>query len=61
MRRKHHDLIVWQQAIALVKDVYRLTAQFPDSEKFGLSSQMQRAAISVSANIAEGVGRSSSK
>ena len=61
MKRKHHDLIVWQQGISLVKDVYRLTAKFPESEKFGLSSQMQRAAVSVPANIAEGVGRNSPK
>jgi len=61
MERKHHDLIVWQQGIALVKDVYRLTARFPESEKFGLSSQMQRAAVSVPANIAEAVGRNSQK
>ena len=61
MRRKHHDLIAWQQGIALVKDVYRLTKQFPESEKFGLSSQMQRAAVSVPANVAEGVGRNGPK
>lgn len=61
MRRKHHDLIAWQQGIALVKSVYQLTAEFPASEKFGLSSQMQRAAVSVPANIAEGVGRNSLK
>jgi len=61
MKRKHHDLVVWQQGIALVKEVYRLSNRFPESEKFGLSSQMQRAAISVPANIAEGVGRNGSK
>ena len=61
MRRKHHDLIAWQQGIILVKQVYRLTAEFPESEKFGLSSQMRRAAVSVPANIAEGVGRNSQK
>ena len=61
MKRKHHDLVAWQQGIALVKDVYQLTNQFPESEKFGLSSQMRRAAVSVPANIAEGVGRNSPK
>jgi four helix bundle protein len=61
MRRKHHDLVAWQQAIAPVKDVYRLSGKLPDSEKFGLASQMQRAAVSVPANIAEGVGRQSAK
>jgi len=61
MTRKHHDLIVWQQGIVLVKDVYRFTSLFPESEKFGLSSQMRRAAISVPANIAEGVARNGAK
>lgn len=61
MRRKHHDLVVWQQAIALVKEVYRLSGAFPDSERFGLSNQMRRAAVSVPANIAEGVGRNNAK
>lgn len=61
MKRKHHDLIAWQQGIALVKDVYQLTVRFPESEKFGLYSQMRRAAVSVPANIAEGVGRNSQK
>jgi len=61
VKRKHHDLIAWQQGIALVKKVYRFTAEFPESEKFGLSSQMRRAAVSVPANIAEGVGRNGQK
>jgi four helix bundle protein len=58
-RRKHHDLIVWQQGIVLVKTIYKLTASFPESERFGLSSQMRRAAVSIPANIAEGVSRNS--
>lgn len=57
MRRKHHQLEVWQEAIALVKDVYRLTASFPQQENYALASQMRRAAISVPSNIAEGAGR----
>lgn len=61
MRRKHRDLRVWQEAIALVKSVYQLTATFPDSERFGLTAQMRRAAISVPSNIAEGVARNSRK
>ena len=61
IRRKHHDLIAWQQGIALVKATYRLTSSFPDSERFGLSSQMRRAAVSVPANIAEGVSRNNSR
>jgi four helix bundle protein len=61
VRRKHHDLIAWQQGITLVKKIYLFSAEFPESEKFGLSSQMRRAAVSVPANIAEGVGRNNQK
>lgn len=61
MRRKHHDLIAWQQGIALVKGIYRFTAEFLESERFGLTSQMRRAAVSVPSNIAEGVGRNFQK
>ncbi len=57
MRRKHRDLLAWQHAIQLVKEVYRLTSAFPDSERLGLSAQMRRAAISVPSNIAEGAAR----
>ncbi|MGA2212789.1 MAG: four helix bundle protein [Bryobacteraceae bacterium] len=51
------DLLVWQKAHALVLGIYRTTASFPKHETFGLSSQMQRAAVSVPANIAEGFKR----
>ena len=61
MQRQHHNLIVWQQGIALVKLVYRLTAKFPSAEAFGLTGQMRRAAVSVPANIAEAVGRAGPK
>lgn len=57
MARAHHNLVAWQQAIALVKAVYTLSEQFPPKEAYGLTSQMRRAAVSVPANIAEGVGR----
>jgi four helix bundle protein len=57
VRRKHHQLEVWQQAIALVKDIYQLTASFPQQENYALASQMRRAAISVPSNIAEGAAR----
>lgn len=60
MSRAHHKLVVWQQAIALVKAVYALSERFPQSEIYGLTSQM-RAAISIPANIAEGVGRNGAK
>ena len=52
------ELKVWQKARELVKEIYRLTKDFPQEEKYGLISQIQRAAISISSNIAEGSGRS---
>jgi four helix bundle protein len=51
------DLRVWQRSIELSPAIYRLTAHFPDSEKFGLTNQMRRASVSISSNIAEGAGR----
>jgi four helix bundle protein len=51
------DLIVWQEAHKLSVSVYKITDTFPKSEQFSLTSQMRRAASSVSANIAEGFGR----
>lgn len=53
----HKDLIVWQKSIDLVTEIYKLTHLFPDDEKFGLSSQMRRAVVSIPSNIAEGFGR----
>ena len=50
-------LEVWQKSQSLVTSVYRVTGVFPSAERFGLSSQMRRAAVSVSANLAEGCGR----
>ncbi len=61
MRRKHQDLMAWQQAMELARVVYRQTSAFPKHELFGLVSQMRRAAVSVPANIAEGAGRTSKK
>ena len=54
---RFQDLQVWQEAHALVLTVYSITNTFPDSEIYGLTSQMRRAAISVPANIAEGFNR----
>ncbi|MFA5191548.1 MAG: four helix bundle protein [Verrucomicrobiia bacterium] len=54
----YRDLQVWQKAIELVESVYKLTKTFPAEERFGLASQLQRAAVSIPANIAEGYGRS---
>lgn len=56
----HRDLQIWQKSMKLVTIIYEVTSHYPDSEKFGLSSQIRRAAVSVPANIAEGFGRKSS-
>ncbi len=56
--RGYRDLVVWQKAMALVKLVYEHTRSLPDEEKFGLVTQMRRAAVSIPSNIAEGQGRS---
>ncbi|MDP7247225.1 MAG: four helix bundle protein [Candidatus Peribacteraceae bacterium] len=50
-------LDAWQNGIRLVKEIYKITSQFPNEEKFGLSSQMRRASTSILANIAEGYSR----
>jgi four helix bundle protein len=52
-------LDVWQRAVGLASFVYDFTRAFPGEEKFGITSQMRRAAVSVSSNIAEGSSRSS--
>jgi four helix bundle protein len=52
------NLAVWQRSIELTLAVYHVTSSFPDSERFGLTSQMRRASVSVASNIAEGYGRS---
>ena len=57
----YNNLQIWQQAMDLVEDIYILTASFPTDEKFGLVSQMTRAAVSIPSNIAEGAGRNSDK
>ncbi len=55
----YRDLIVWQKSMSLVTEIYQITNHFPDSERFGLTNQMRRAAVSVPSNIAEGFGRNS--
>jgi four helix bundle protein len=57
--RGYKDLIVWQKAMIFVNRIYLLTRQFPSDERFGLISQMRRAAVSVPSNIAEGQARHS--
>ena len=59
--RKHQELRVWQQAMNLVEQVYCITKSFPDDERYGLTSQMRRAAVSVPSNISEGAARGSEK
>jgi len=54
----HRDLRVWNIAVQLTLEVYRITESFPRSEQFGLTSQLRRAAVSVASNIAEGHARS---
>ncbi|MCI0332956.1 MAG: four helix bundle protein [Planctomycetes bacterium] len=55
-----HNLLVWQKAHAWVLQVYKLTKRFPHDERFGLTSQLRRAAASIPANLAEGCGRGGS-
>jgi four helix bundle protein len=59
--RSFRDLIAWQRAIDLVEGIYVATQDWPSDERFGLTSQIRRAAVSVMANIAEGQGRTGSR
>ena len=58
---KHKKLNVWQKGIELTVAVYKITGLFPETELYGLSSQLRRAAVSITSNIAEGAARSSAK
>jgi four helix bundle protein len=57
----HKELDVWKESIKLVSELYKLTTNLPDIERFGLASQIRRAAVSVPSNIAEGAARNSDK
>ena len=57
--RSFRDLVIWQKSHALALNVYRATSRFPRTEQYGLAVQMQQAAVSIPANIAEGFGRAS--
>lgn len=59
--KPHKNLNAWLKSFAFVKEVYSITQSFPPEEKFGLISQMRRAAVSVPVNIAEGAARKSKK
>ena len=58
---KFEKLDVWHESVALSREVYRVSRSFPADERFGLTSQVRRSAVSISANIAEGSGRTSRK
>lgn len=57
--RNFREFEIWQKARKLVKDIYHVTASFPVNERYGLNSQIQRAAVSIPSNIAEGCSRRS--
>jgi four helix bundle protein len=59
--QSYRDLVVWQKAMDLTEQCYQATKMFPSEERFGLTDQIRRAAVSVAANIAEGQGRSHTK
>lgn len=61
MLRAHQKLQAWQVAMKLATDVYEATSRFPTSERFGLTAQMRRAAVSIPSSLAEGAARRSTK
>lgn len=61
MGKPHEQLDAWKFAMQLAKAVYELTGDFPAEERYGLSQQMRRAAVSIPSNIAEGAGRNGVK
>jgi four helix bundle protein len=61
MNKAHKNLKVWREAVGLTTMVYHATAKLPEGEKFGLITQMRRAAVSIPANIAEGAARQTKK
>lgn len=56
--KSHKELIVWQKSMELAEEVYKITSKLPKAETYGISSQMQRAAVAIPSNIAEGAKRS---
>jgi four helix bundle protein len=59
--QNYKDLVAWQKAMDLVVEIYQTTADFPTGERFGLTNQVRRAAVSIPSNIAEGQGRGPSQ
>jgi four helix bundle protein len=59
--KSYTELNVWKEARKLVKIIYKLTERLPDKEKFNLTSQLQRASVSIVSNISEGIGRNTKK
>ena len=59
MVTNYKELEVWKRSVALTTELYKLTSRFPDTERYGLTSQIRRAVTSIPANIAEGWGRGS--
>jgi four helix bundle protein len=61
MLKSYKELMVWQKAYRLCLDIYRISKAFPEEEKYGLTAQMRRSAVSIPSNIAEGYGRKNKK
>ena len=61
MLRNYRDLKVWQKAYRVCLEVYRITMSFPKDERYGLTSQLRRSAVSIPSNIAEGYGRKTTR
>ncbi len=61
LMHQYKELKIWQKAMDITTEIYRITKLFPESERYGLISQMNRAAVSIVSNIAEGAGRNSNK
>jgi four helix bundle protein len=61
MVESYRDLVAWQKAMELVESIYKLTEQLPDAERFGLISQLRRAAVSIPSTLAEGHARASTR
>jgi len=59
--RPHEKLEVWKKSVEFTVEIYKITETFPKDERFGLTSQIRRASVSIAANIAEGAARKSSK